>query len=161
MVNGNGNGQVASAGEHRAVHGEGRMKVRPMSWAVQLGVWGTFLGIVVSIGRYRAIQKRNEGLSVFDSGYEDNTGALRSSNAFGGFFVTSLVLYFFMCVKAGTRQFVANLNPELNVQHYVQQLRTTAPVVRFGARCYHYETRTRSVPVTTTDAHGRSSTTLK
>ncbi|CAN0535318.1 unnamed protein product, partial [Ectocarpus sp. 12 AP-2014] len=33
---------------------------------------------------------------------------------------------------------------------YVQQLRTTTPVVQFDARCYHYETRTRSVPVTTT-----------
>ncbi|CAN0289392.1 unnamed protein product, partial [Ectocarpus sp. 12 AP-2014] len=30
-----------------------------------------------------------------------------------------------------------------SVQQYVQQLRTTTPVVQFDASCYHYETRTR------------------
>ncbi|CAM9205924.1 unnamed protein product, partial [Ectocarpus fasciculatus] len=57
-----------------------------------------------------------------------------------------------MCKDAGTRQSMASIDRELNVQQYVQQLRTTIPVVTFGATCYHYETRTRSVFVPTTDS---------
>ena len=152
---------VTPAGEHRASHGEGRMKIRATSWALQLVVWVTFLGIILSISRYRAIQKQNEGLSFFDSGYKNAAGARMWSFAFGGFFAVSLVPYFVMCMKAGTRQFVANLNLELNVKRYVEQLQITVPEVRFNARCYHYETRTRSVPVRTTDVHGRSRTTHK
>ncbi|CAM9782720.1 unnamed protein product, partial [Ectocarpus fasciculatus] len=41
------------------------------------------------------------------------------------------------------------------------QLRTTSPVVLFNARCYHYETQTRTVPVTTTNASGYTTTTYR
>lgn len=155
------NERAKSAGEHRAERGEGRMKIRASSWAVQLGVWITFLGMLISTARYRAIEKHNEGLSFLDSDRKDDSGAFITKTLFVVFFVVFLIWYFFMCAGAGTRQFVANLNRELNVQHYVQQLRTTVPVVRFDATCYHYETRTRTVPETSTDASGRTTTTYR
>lgn len=157
----NGNERAKSAGEQRAERGEGRMKIRASSWAVQLAVWITFLGLLISVARYRAIQKHNEGLSFLDSDRKNDSGTFLTSSLFGMFFALFLLWYFFMCAGAGTRQFVANLNRELNVQHYVQQLRTTAPVVRFDASCYHYETRTRTVADTSTDANGRTTTTYR
>ncbi|CAN0388033.1 unnamed protein product [Ectocarpus sp. 12 AP-2014] len=74
------------------------------------------------------------------------------------FFPLSLFFYYQMCVDAGTRKFVANIDRELNVQQYVQQLRIAIPVVRFDATCYHFEPRTRWAPVMSTDANGRVST---
>lgn len=157
----NGNKRATSAGEHRAERGEDRMKIRASSWIVQLCVWVTFLGLLISNGRLRAIRKQNEGVSILDSDYKDDFGPLISTVLFGVFFALSLLWYYSMCADSGTRQFVANLNRELNVQSFVQQLRTVVPVIRFDATCYHYETRTRTVADTSTDASGRTTTTYR
>ncbi|CAM9911888.1 unnamed protein product [Ectocarpus sp. 12 AP-2014] len=151
--------RTQSAGEHRAERGEGRMKIRPMSWLINLAVWAMLLGALISIGRYRAVQKDNEGLRYTDNDYKDADPL--SMILFVTFYFVFFVWYFGMCKDAGTRQFVANINRELSVQQYVQQLRTTTPVVQFDASCYHYETRTRSVPVTTTSASGHTTTTYR
>lgn len=121
-------------------------------------MWALLLGAVISIGRFRAVQKHNEGLDYSDSDYKRNDEAVPMI-LLGFVFLFSLIFYYLMCKDTGTRQFVANIDRELNVQQYVQQLRRTIPAVRFDATCYHNETRTRSVPVTTTDARGNSSTT--
>lgn len=154
-----GKERATSPGQHRAERGEGRMKIRASSWALQLAVWITFLGMLIASGRRRAIEKHNEGASWYDR--KDESGASITSVLFTVSFCVSLIGYCFMCAYSGTRQFVANLNRELNVQHYVQQLRTTVPVVRFTASCYHYETRTRTVTETSTDSNGRTTTTYR
>lgn len=141
-----------SAGEHRAEHGEDRMKVRPVSWMVQLVVWALLVGMAISVHQFLEIRRENEGLSFFDEDYQDPP-YIRTF-LFCALFLGGLCAYGNMCKTAGTLQFVANLDRELNVQQYVQQLRTATPVVQFTARCYHTEVRSRRV--TGSDGHRRS-----
>lgn len=143
--NSSGNETAMSAGEHRAERGEGRMKIRPMSWVTQLAVWALLLGTLISLGRFREVQRKNKGLRIYDDDYQDEPSL--PLIIFGMFFAgTFLFVYGPMCLDAGTRHFVANLDQELNVQEYIQQLRASTPVIYFTASCYHYETRTRTVP---------------
>lgn len=157
----NKNERTEPDGEYRAEHGKGCLKIRLWSWVMQLAVWALFLGALISLGRYRAVQKANEGLRILDDDYKDDGDEFLSLLLFGLFFVLVYFFYLDMCKDAGTWEFVKNLDRELNVQQYVQQLRTTMPAMRFNASCYHYETRTRTVPHTTTDMNGNSTTTYR
>lgn len=155
-----GGERTASAGESRADHGEeNRMKKRCSSWILQLVVWALFLGMLISIGRHVVVKKHNEGRSFSNDDYKNESSTILPLALFSTFLFCSLIWYGEMCYMAGTLQFVANLDRELNVQQYVQKLRTTTPTLQFKACCYHTETRTRQVPSTTTDSRGYSTTT--
>lgn len=124
--------------EHRAESGEDRMKIRCASWVCQLVLWGSLLTFLVSM--------RNDWLVAAVS-----------------FLVLLITLGFYvkMCKNSGTRQFVANLNPDMSVQGYMQQLKTTTPVIRFYATCWHVETHYRTVTDYHTDRDGRMYTTKR
>lgn len=151
-VTSGGNERIMSAGEHRAERGEGRMKPRFGSWLMQLAVWTLFLGMIIAARRSRRIRMENEELGLLDDGYQDETFPLLTSTLFTVFFFVTLMWYGWECWDAGTREFVANLQRELNVQQHVQRLRETIPVVQFTATCSHQESRTRL----TTDSNGRT-----
>lgn len=50
-----------SFAEHRAQHGEARMKIRPMAWIAQIGVWILFLATIIAAPLNRALERKVDG----------------------------------------------------------------------------------------------------
>jgi hypothetical protein len=77
----------------------------------------------------------------------------------GIYFCFSYIGYTVEWCISGTRKFLSHIQHEYSAYQYVDKLREAPPSISFHAKCWHYETRYRTV--THTDAQGRSYTTTE
>lgn len=143
---GRGAGALSRAGaktvtRHRAEHGEARVKLRFWALVLQIAVWVMFLGLVIAVPRHRALERKAASSWQYE---RIDTGHL-AAWLFAIFLPIMYLAYLYFSTQAGTAAFVANVDRELNVQQYVQQLRDAEPKITFNATCFHYESRTRRV----------------
>ncbi|KAI9334897.1 TMEM151 family-domain-containing protein [Obelidium mucronatum] len=69
-------------------------------------------------------------------------------------YILAIVSLFF----SPTMKYLKNLTSENGLLWYLNNMRSSSPVLQFHATCYHYETRTVPVTKTETDSHGKSHT---
>jgi len=80
------------------------------------------------------------------------------------FFVgTCLVypIYTFEVFRSATFKYLKNLRMVEDVVSFINRVKGNAPVITYGCKCYHMETRTRRVAVHSTDTNGNRQTTYR